>query len=235
MGNSGFANNVLEGKKITILGDSITAGVGASDPEHRYSTVLCRLLGAKEENLGISGCVICEGGHRYSRVEDSKTVPADSDIVLVLLGINDFDQCRKREEASYYDLGTPETKDTSTIYGAMDATLSGIRSSVGTGTKVYVCTPVMTSWNNSMNTTSDWNPDKKTIWGYTLRDLCEAEIACARRYGMPVIDLNADCPLREEHLPDGLHPNDEGHRLMAETIAQRLLQDYGDADSSIRC
>jgi len=43
---------------IILVGDSITAGVGASDNDHRYSTVLANLLNCTETNWGVSQSVL---------------------------------------------------------------------------------------------------------------------------------------------------------------------------------
>lgn len=45
----------LKGKKIAFLGDSITAGVGASSLEKAYWNVLSELSGAECYGYGISG------------------------------------------------------------------------------------------------------------------------------------------------------------------------------------
>ena len=41
--------------KIGFLGDSITAGAGASAPEKTYAAVLCGKIGAEEINYGVGG------------------------------------------------------------------------------------------------------------------------------------------------------------------------------------
>ena len=49
---------------------------------------------------------------------------------------------------------------------------------------------------------------------------------CAQR-GVPVIDLFSINPLDaadETLLPDGLHPNDAGHRILAQVVADALLK-----------
>lgn len=48
----------LKGKKILFLGDSITAGVGASSPENCFVGIIEKETGAVCKNLGIgSTCV----------------------------------------------------------------------------------------------------------------------------------------------------------------------------------
>mgnify|MGYP006341005841 CR=1 FL=1 len=109
----------LENSKIIFLGDSITYGVGASSTANRYSTVLSNSLGMTENNMGISGTVLATGGHRTSRINHISSIPLDSDYVGVLLGINDFDQCKNDGTSRYYCLGDFNSRDTSTIYGAL--------------------------------------------------------------------------------------------------------------------
>lgn len=41
----------------------------------------------------------------------------------------------------------------------------------------------------------------------------------AGRYGFPVLDLYRDETLCQ-YIPDGLHPNNEGHRLLAKKFLQ---------------
>ena len=52
----------------------------------------------------------------------------------------------------------------------------------------------------------------------------------AAYYSIPVIDLYATSSLqpnveviKEKYVPDGLHPNDAGHEVLAEVIANALL------------
>jgi len=51
----------------------------------------------------------------------------------------------------------------------------------------------------------------------------------AEFYGLPVVDLFANCKiqprvdaLREMYMPDGLHPNDAGSALVAECLQKTL-------------
>ena len=44
--------------KIAFLGDSITLGYALEHREDRYSTRVCEMLGAEEENFGIAGTLM---------------------------------------------------------------------------------------------------------------------------------------------------------------------------------
>ncbi len=50
---------------ISFLGDSITEGVGATSRENRFSSILCRKVGAVEENYGLSGTRIARQRVHY--------------------------------------------------------------------------------------------------------------------------------------------------------------------------
>lgn len=217
----------FSGKTITFLGDSITHGVGASIPANRYSSQVASSLGMTEINMGISGTVMCTGGHRTSRLDDIQKISLDSDYVGILLGINDFDQCRNNGTSSYYALGEFGTSDTTTIYGALDKMCKDLTQRFGSSdTKVFLMTPVITSWNNSVSGTRDWNQDKVNACGYTLRELCDAIVEVATYYGIVTLDLNTLCEMNSADFSDGIHPNDSGAKKIADTIEEFLLANY---------
>lgn len=58
----------------------------------------------------------------------------------------------------------------------------------------------------------------------------EAIKEMARYYAIPVYDLYAESGIqprlpiiKEKFCPDGLHPNDEGHLILADKIAKYLI------------
>ena len=217
----------FSGKTITFLGDSITYGVGASSTANRYSSQVAASLGMTEINMGISGTVMCTGGHRTSRLGDIQKISLDSDYVGILLGINDFDQCRNDGTSNYYALGEFGTSDTTTIYGALDKMCKDLVARFGsTDTKVFLMTPVITSWNNSVSGTRDWDQSKANACGYTLRELCDAIVEVATYYGIVTLDLNTECEMSAADFSDGIHPNDSGAKKIADTIEAFLLANY---------
>ncbi len=223
-----LTEDAFHGKTITFLGDSITVGVGVSDPrsDNRYSSVLAASLGMTEINMGISGTVMCTGGHRASRLADIQNISYSSDYVGVLLGVNDYDQCRNNDSAKYYSLGEFGSKDTTTIYGALDKMCSDLVNRFReTDTKIFLMTPVVTKWNSSMGV-QYWDNNKLNACGYSLRDLCDAMEEVAAYYGIVTLDLNELCEMSESDFSDGLHPNDAGAQKMANTVKEFLLANY---------
>ena len=81
---------------ISFLGDSITEGVGATSRENRFSSVLCRKVGAIEENYGLSGTRIARQRVHYGDVPDedfiirTRWMDPKADFVFVFGGTNDF-------------------------------------------------------------------------------------------------------------------------------------------------
>lgn len=214
------------GKTIACIGDSVTAGVGATT---NYVSRLGTALGMNVINLGASGTVLCTGGHRTCNIGKLSNL-GSADYVTILMGINDWDQAKE----GYYSLGEMGSTDTTTIYGAVKMWCDKIIELKGTetykNTKFYFMTPLITSWNNSVGSKS-WDQSKVNIHGYTLRDLCKAIIEVCDLYEIPVIDLNlysgiyynnADDQNATTYGGDGIHPNDGGHELVTNAIVKLL-------------
>ena len=223
--------STYSGKKIVCIGDSVTYGYGVSTG---YVPRLGTELGATMVNHGVSGTVLCTGGHRTCNISKlSEGALSGANYVLIMMGVNDWDQAR----ANYYSLGTIDTDDTTTIYGALkmwcDKIMELKQTSALSKTKFYFMTPPITSWNNSMGSTQDWNQAKTNIHGYVFRQLCEAIIEVASMYSIPVIDVNKFCGIYYNSAEDqnatiyggdGIHPNDDGHELIKDCIVRMLLQ-----------
>lgn len=102
-------------ESVAFIGNSITAGVGASDKAHRYSSLLAGMLGAREINLGVSGTSLCTGGSRTCNFSKLTAENLDgAEMVIIKMGINDWAAAKP----AFYALGELGTDDTSTIYGA---------------------------------------------------------------------------------------------------------------------
>ena len=54
----------LQGKKINVLGDSITQGVGVVDPQNAYQNVMGRMVGEDVQNVGHGVFIIEQNGKR---------------------------------------------------------------------------------------------------------------------------------------------------------------------------
>ena len=80
-----------------FFGASTVEGAGASSPDKRFSTLVCRSMGWDEINMGIGGtCVVGRDDEGQVTDEDSglgrvpDVLEAAPDRVLILHGANDF-------------------------------------------------------------------------------------------------------------------------------------------------
>lgn len=210
----------FKGKKAIFLGDSITFGVGTSCPENIYHQYLARSLELGETvNYGISGSRIAHqepdqnGGAFSVRYE---TMDDDADFVFVFGGVNDFGH-------GIAHFGDFSDRTINTFYGACHVLFGGLAKKY-VGKTVVVMTPLHYAREadpaNSRNVTT-----RKQLIDYV-----EAIREVAQYYALPVLDLykmSGIVPYIEEnralYMPDGLHPNDNGNKLIAQRLEGFLL------------
>ena len=208
----------LQGKKINFIGDSITQGAGASCEQARYVDRVAEFSGALCRNYGISGTRIARKLHPVGpddfdldfcmRVD---TMDADADAVVVFGGTNDFGQ-------GDAPMGAISDRTPETFYGALHTLLSSLLCRYPRG-RIIVLTPLH-------RCAEDFSVEKQPgVENLPLKRYVEAIREVAEYYALPVLDLYAmsgiqpNVPvIKEMYLPDGLHPNDEGHRRLAELI-----------------
>ena len=204
---------VLTNKKINFLGDSITEGVGTSAPENIYLNVIkaeCNL--AEARNYGISCTRIArqadefEYGHPFC--DRYKSMDDDADSIVIFGGTNDYGH-------GTAPIGAFEDRSEDTYYGAWHVLLRGLIEKYPEAVIV-----VMTPLHRCMEEVpSIGNGKPLKVYIDILKEVCEY-------YAVPVLDLYAtsgiqpDVPvIRETYMPDGIHPNNAGNRL----IASRLM------------
>lgn len=234
----------FKNKKITILGDSITAGVGANPTStNSYVAVVGSMLDAQMINKGSSGTTMStevyqnETTKRTSRLNDLITyvenyVQGTTDYFIVALGTNDYDLATNGPNGGV-KLGTLGSEDTATIYGAANVYSQYLQQLAEKGVKVYFMTPIIQQ--ESTGFTSNYD----NSLGYSLRDVCDAIIESAAMYDIPTLDMNilsgiyynsSDDNTTSTAMNDGLHPNNEGHALMANALVNFLLANYSYED-----
>ncbi|MBE6636253.1 MAG: SGNH/GDSL hydrolase family protein [Ruminococcaceae bacterium] len=213
----------LKGKKINFLGDSITEGVGTSCQENIYHQVMKREYGlAEARNYGISGTrfarqpVVTED--RFDR-DFCMRVPEmdpDADVVVVFGGTNDFGH-------GAAPIGGPDDRNPDTFYGACHYLFRALMERYPEAV-IVICTPLHRLSEDSTH------GDVKTNHPGNLKRYVDIIREVAELYSLPVVDFFARAgiqPKIEEHrvryMPDGLHPNDAGHRKLAERIGNFLL------------
>ena len=209
----------LNGASINFLGDSITEGVGASCRSNRYTDVLARQFGLlRANNYGVSGSriarqtVMTDEPHDRDFCMRMAEMDEAADAVVVFGGTNDYGH-------GDAPLGVPSDRDPFTFWGACHYLMDGLLTRYA-GKPVVILTPLHR--DNEFNPHGD---GRKPLSVAPLSVYREILLETARHYALPVLDLyavsgiqpeNARC--RELLLPDGLHPSDAGHALLARRI-----------------
>ncbi len=212
----------IKGKTINFLGDSITAGSGT---DKIFFQIIEEKYGLKKANgYGI-------GGTRIARQQSPSVEPVwdeyfasrvdgmdeNADVVFVFGGTNDYGH-------GDAPLGKSGDKTPDTFYGACyDLYLKLTQKYVGK--TVVIATPI-----HRLNEDNVYGEGNKAEATGTLKDYVEIIKEVAEYFALPVCDLYSisgiqpNIPFnREAYTEDGLHPNRNGHELMAERIAGFLL------------
>ena len=200
----------LKGKKINFLGDSITEGVGASEYARCYLEQFAAATGAICRNYGISGTRIAKRRIPYDIPEFDRyyasRVPEmdpDADIVVVFGGTNDYGH-------GDAPLGEMNDRTIWTYYGALHVLFTALIEKYPAA-QIVVLTPLHRD-----------DEEKRTP---TLKPFVDATRQVAEFYSLPVLDLWANYGIqprvpvmKEMYVPDGLHPNDAGHAILANKL-----------------
>lgn len=188
-------------KKIACVGDSITYGSGIKDRDNNsYPAQLQGILGSDYavKNFGNSGSTMLKKGDKpyWKQKQFTKAKAFAPDIVIIKLGTNDTKPQNWKHGSEY-----------AADYRAMIAEFAALPSKP----EIYICLPV---------------PVFKTRWGITdavvNKDIIPALKGIAKATGATLIDLNTPFKGKEDLVPDHVHPNAGGAKIMAEVVASAL-------------
>ena len=205
--------------KITCLGDSITAASNLDTIENyqsmSYPSQLGEILGAEEVvNLGIGGSSI---GRYWENafVDRYQEIPEDTDVILVMGGTNDG-FC-----ASEKELGSLEKREKDTFTGDLDELLFGLQKDY-TDAQIVLITPLPNVLHDLLRKSRDYLLPQ-SAFVRVMKQLGE-------EHGIPVIDLynsnfldTHDAAVIHALMPDGVHGNETGYRMLAQHIAAQLI------------
>lgn len=213
----------LKNKKILFLGDSITAGGSASDYSKCYLNVIGDMTGAECIGFGVPGTRIArqKKPSPYAHWDESFIDRVDkmdhsADMVIVFGGTNDYGH----GDASIGDMNdrTPDT-----FYGALHCLCTKLINKYPTSRIVFL-TPL-----HRLNEDNLRGEGFKETESLPLKGYVDIILEVAEFYSLPCLNLYATAGiqpnipiLREAYNPDGLHPNDAGHQLLAERIISFL-------------
>ena len=216
----------VQGFKINFLGDSITEGTGVTDvPNCRYDNRLVGMLGlAKANNYSVGGSRLAHQKYpsakpRYDLCFCGRAYDMDktADMIVVYGGVNDF----IHGDAAFGKLGDtyPDT-----FCGGVYFLMNFLRETYGDKPIVFM-TPARCFLRNTVDDLIPSTHSAKRVPGKALRAYVDVILETAKQFGIYVLDLYTELGI-DPHDPeqfraytvDGLHFNDDGHRVIAEKL-----------------
>lgn len=186
--------------KVACVGNSITQGPGRDNP-NSYPLQMQAILGDAYEvvNFGVSGRTMLRNGDfpywnepQFQQVKDFAP-----DVLVIMLGTNDSKpqnwKFASEFRQDYLDM-IAEFKKTMPVDG-----------------KVYVILPVPVTRENFGITPVVMDSEQRLM----LIDIADES-------GSELLDLYTPFMGKEDLLPDGVHPNNEGLGIMASVIARAI-------------
>ena len=210
----------MELKNLTVnfLGDSITEGYGTTAQDKVFHQIIKEKYNMKfAYNYGLGGTRIArqivpsKESTKYDLTFElrSEIMDQNADAIVVFGGTNDYGH----GDAPF---GTLDSEDKYTFCGAVNSLIKTLKQNFPQAKLIFM-TPI-----HRANEAQPAMPDSKK-----LEDYVNAILTICKNHKVAVIDLfkiNPLDPADKEVVPDGLHPNDRGHAIMAQVIAEELLK-----------
>ena len=195
--------------KVACVGNSITYGSGIANRElHSYPSQLSEMLGQNYlvENFGKPGATLLNKGHRpYTKQSEyTSSIEFAGDIVVIHLGVNDTDP---RNWPNFKDEFVTDYLELIADYKIANPKAKIIISKL---------TPITHNHGR-------FNSGTK-LWHTQIQE--EIELV-AKTAQVELIDLHKTLYPYPQLIPDALHPNELGAKLMAQTIFSAITGDYG--------
>ena len=206
---------------IAFLGDSITLGYALENKEKRYATLVAEKLGMREENYGITGTLVAKAGLNDSDGKDFVSrahLIDEADVAVVFGGTNDYfwsDKPIYGEGDKYFAY-------------ALETIIARIKDKRNGKVTLFV-TPYRHNGignylgGEGFRVSSRHDTDAVNYNGHTIEDYVKAITDVCEKHGIPCLDLYNEFDFDWHiHTSDGCHPNEDGHRVIAERIAAEL-------------
>lgn len=190
------------GSTAVWCGDEVTAGAGASDTAHRYSTLASTMLGLEERNQAKSGAGWMVDGNTLTGQLDAAAAGSTGvtvGYVFLMAGLLD----------SFANVAGMQQAVSDTIAHAVEL-FPGARVVVGCGPG---CIPAGT--------------DDTTV-EQQAHVLTAIRLAADQAGALCIPDMRAICGNDPDLRADGITPNDTGHALLAQTIEAAVREDQGE-------
>ncbi len=216
----------LNGKVINFLGDSITEGVGTSAACCRYDSRAAEMLGAKNNNYGVSGTRLAyqtfpgeKPQHDLYFLGRAYRMDTNADMVVVYGGVNDY-----IHGDAYF--GTLEDTTVLTFCGAVYKLMTYLKEAYPDKPIVFM-TPAHMYFRENTDRLPSPRVEKRDA--RRLQEYVDVIKARGKEFGIPVLDLFEKLPIDpndqadyDKYTVDGLHFNDLGHEVLANTLVDFL-------------
>lgn len=219
-------SNQWKNAKMNFMGDSITEGYPTDKVTKPYWQVLRDKLNGSANGYGIGGSTIANGSQpMYSRVLNMDT---NADVIFIFGGTNDFALYNRTLGDQFTISNNTKTlnTDTSTFYGGLNQLCLNLLSTFPNANYIFL-TPLHRNNYDSQPTELQANGN-----GLYFSQYVECIRNVAEWFSIPIIDLYKESGLypldgtqRSKYFAsssDGLHPNQEGHNLIADCIYEKL-------------
>lgn len=216
--DEGNVEMILKGLTINFLGDSITEGHGTTAPDKVFHQLIKEKYGMKYAyNYGVGGTKIAQQitptkdrtWHDLNFELRADIMDKNADAVVVFGGTNDYGH----GDVFFGDINS---ENRYTFCGAVNSLISKLMKDFPHA-KIIFMTPL-----HRLNETQPSEPEHKTLEDYVnaIREICKNRNIAL----IDLFDINPFDPNDADLVPDGLHPNDKGHSVLAEVIARELLK-----------
>ena len=240
LGNLCLAGNRWTGKKVAVLGDSISDSIHVGTDKCWWE-MLSDSLGLQTFCYAKNGWTV-EGMQTQAQwlLEEEKNSGRKFDLILIFGGTNDFNsqvplgEFYSLERAVVSRDGQPTESlhrvlnfDNGTFCGRLNNLLSTLKNNCPDA-RILILTPIHRGFAQFGAT----NEQPEETWsnraGLFLDDYLDKIEQASRLWAVPVLDLNVQCELYpvspaydnyfHDRDTDRLHPNTAGHRRMALAI-----------------
>ncbi len=197
---------------IMALGDSVTVGpalVRGRKPGPAFVEILGRQLGEVALNAGVAG----DTSTRMLARLDRDVLARRPRVVFVMAGLNDaawVDPGPKARSEPRVSEAEFEKNLTAIVDRVKKSKASPVLLTPNPMTRAYKFQNMLFYQENDIN-------DGLTPYADAMRRVARVTGAC-------LVDVFGDWQARKEHrrwIPDGLHPNAEGHRLIAAKVMEK--------------
>jgi len=213
---------------IVAFGDSTTAprGTLAVYPQVLERDLAARGLSVRVINAGVSGNTTAHARERFRR----DVLDRQPHLVIIQLGVNDS-AVDVNKGADKPRLPRAEYEKNLRYF---------VRTLRARGTGVILMTPSPRRWTAAYRKSygkPPYKPDDPDGFNVLLREYVESMRRIAAAEGVPLVDVfarfgeyhKAEGQAMDELFLDGIHPNDKGHRLVADLLIPRLMKMAGPA------